>query len=367
MKLSSRAWLRAACFAAVAAIGLVDHVAGVAVTVAPVYLVVIAFAAWHLGVSDAVAVALASTAVSLGGDLTRDLHGEAGWVPYWNAAFRLPVYVATGVLIGKLHTGIRRGRALAESEHTAAQALREAIELRTTFMRAAAHDIRNPVTALLGTALTLERLDDRLTGEERTEFLGRLAEQAGTLERLVADLLDLDRIETSTESPVVQNLDVKDENEHALVETQLRQTHRVVVESNSVQAVADRVMLERMLANLLSNAKRHVPAGSDIWVRASYLDGGLLMVVEDAGYGVASDLQGTVFAPFTRAKASSGKGIGLSLVARFAELQGGRAWVDERPGGGASFQVWLPQRRRTDPAGEHADEMPAPASSELTA
>ena len=73
---------------------------------------------------------------------------------------------------------------------------------------------------------------------------------------------------------------------------------------------------------------------------------GVLIMVEDDGPGVPEDLRTTIFEPFRQGPAapshSPGTGIGLSLVARFAELHGGRAWVEERPGGGASFRVFLP-------------------------
>jgi len=75
-------------------------------------------------------------------------------------------------------------------------------------------------------------------------------------------------------------------------------------------------------------------------------DGGVLIVVEDAGRGVPAELRETIFRPFEqgpeRSAHSPGVGIGLSLVGRFASLHGGRAWVEDRPGGGASFRVWLP-------------------------
>jgi signal transduction histidine kinase len=74
-------------------------------------------------------------------------------------------------------------------------------------------------------------------------------------------------------------------------------------------------------------------------------DDGILLVVEDEGSGVPDQLKDAIFEPFRQgpgpASASPGVGVGLSLVARFAELHGGRAWVEDRPGGGASFKVLL--------------------------
>jgi signal transduction histidine kinase len=86
--------------------------------------------------------------------------------------------------------------------------------------------------------------------------------------------------------------------------------------------------------------------GSRVWVRIEAHAGGALITVEDEGSGVPEELHEAVFEPFRQGSAASshspGVGLGLALVARFAELQHGRAWVEDRPGGGASFRVFLP-------------------------
>ena len=83
-----------------------------------------------------------------------------------------------------------------------------------------------------------------------------------------------------------------------------------------------------------------------MWLRLARRDDGVLLAVEDAGAGVPQELRGGLFEPFRRGPEvparAPGAGIGLTLVARFAELHGGRAWVEDRPGGGASFRVLLP-------------------------
>ena len=90
---------------------------------------------------------------------------------------------------------------------------------------------------------------------------------------------------------------------------------------------------------------KHTPPGSRIWIRVEPSDGGALLTVEDDGPGVPPELKAEIFEAFRRGPSTSehspGVGVGLSLVARFAELHGGRAWVDDRTGGGASFKVLL--------------------------
>ncbi|HEX5950332.1 MAG TPA: ATP-binding protein, partial [Actinomycetota bacterium] len=106
--------------------------------------------------------------------------------------------------------------------------------------------------------------------------------------------------------------------------------------------------VERIVENLLANAARHTPPASRVWVTVRRKDDGVLLTVDDEGDGVPTDLREAVFEPFRQgpgpSEHSPGVGVGLSLVARFAELHGGSAWVEDRPGRGASFRVYLPER-----------------------
>jgi NtrC-family two-component system sensor histidine kinase KinB len=108
--------------------------------------------------------------------------------------------------------------------------------------------------------------------------------------------------------------------------------------------MVDPAQLERIVENLVVNAVKHTEPGTHIWIRAWMSDEGLELSVEDAGAGVPDELKSIVFEPFKQGKKSSatGTGIGLSLVQEFARLHGGGAWVEDRPGGGATFRVTLP-------------------------
>ena len=120
---------------------------------------------------------------------------------------------------------------------------------------------------------------------------------------------------------------------------------KVEVEPGRCIANVDVPKVERMIENLLANAVRHTGSDARIWARCRREGGGALIIVDDDGPGVPAGFEETVFEAFRRGpgtEGTQGSGIGLSLVARFAELHGGRAWVEARPDGGASFRVYLP-------------------------
>ena len=102
-----------------------------------------------------------------------------------------------------------------------------------------------------------------------------------------------------------------------------------------------------MVENLLVNAFKHTPPGTAVHLRVEAAGDDVLLAVDDRGPGVPAEQRETVFEIFSRGDGTTapGTGVGLSLVARFAELHGGRAWVEDNPGGGASFRVSLPARQ----------------------
>jgi hypothetical protein len=217
--------------------------------------------------------------------------------------------------------------------------------LKNTLLHTLSHDLKEPLTAILGAASTLERLDHELPEEERRDLLRTLATRTRGMNTLLTDLLDLDRLDRGIVEPRRFPVDLGELATELVARTHVLRGRVVELDVGRCVASVDAPKVERMLENLLSNAARHTPAGGGIWLRVERTDGGFLLAVEDEGPGVPDALKESVFEAFRRgpdADATSGSGIGLSLVARFAELHGGRAWVQDRPGGGASFRVVLP-------------------------
>jgi PAS domain S-box-containing protein len=232
-------------------------------------------------------------------------------------------------------------------EREAAQQLRALDDMKNTFLEAVSHDLRTPLTSILGSAITLERANMDLPPEDAADLVRRIAANARKLERLLGDLLDLDRLQRGIITPQRRPTDVAELIRRSVDETEDRAGHVVHVLVDPFVVSLDGPKVERIVENLVTNAFRHTPAAAEIWVRAQELDGGLLLTVEDDGPGIPADLREEVFEPFRQAPGSAtghspGVGVGLSLVRRFAELHGGRAWVEDRAGGGSSFRVSIP-------------------------
>ncbi|HEY7666501.1 MAG TPA: ATP-binding protein [Actinomycetota bacterium] len=232
-----------------------------------------------------------------------------------------------------------------DTEKEAASRLRSLHEMQNSFLQAVSHDLRTPLTSILGCALTLENGVD-LDPEDSRDLVGRIASNARKLHRLLTNLLDLDRISRGIVEPQRDFVDVTRILQSVLEEAN-GENHRLeMLTTTPVIAHVDPAQVERIVENLVTNAIRYTPPETPIWVGASGGPDGVLLTIEDAGPGIDPELRESIFEPFRQGseviKHSPGVGIGLSLVARFAELHGGRAWVEEREGGGASFRVHLP-------------------------
>ena len=242
-------------------------------------------------------------------------------------------------------------RALAV-EREAAGRLRALDEMKDTFLQAVSHDLRTPLAAILGLAITLERGDVDLSQDETKHLAGRIEHNARRLERLVTNLLDLDRLSRGVITASFEPVDVSEIVRRMVSETDPAVRERITVAAEPVVVPADPPKVERIVENLLVNASRHTPEGTPIHVAVIGSPDGATILVEDQGGGVADDERERIFEEFRQGsdvpQSSPGVGIGLALVRRFAEMHHGRAWVEDRPGGGASFHVFLPRTHPDD-------------------
>jgi PAS domain S-box-containing protein len=237
-------------------------------------------------------------------------------------------------------------QALAETlrlEREATEELRRVDELRRLFLQAVSHELRTPLTSVLGFASTLRHRYDQLPRADALEASERILQQGQRIERLLDDLLDIERLSRGVVVLDRHELDLGDlvtavVTEHA--EPQVR------VEAPTTPAYVDPGKVERIVVNLLTNAARHAGAGAEVRVRLDADPSVARLVVEDDGPGLPDELKARVFEPFEQgprasSAASPGTGIGLTLVAEFARLHGGGAWVEDSELGGARFVVEL--------------------------
>jgi PAS domain S-box-containing protein len=238
-----------------------------------------------------------------------------------------------------------------EREREVTQQLRALDRMKNTFLDAVSHELRTPLAAIVGIGITLEQKGDSLATQDRHDLYTRLVVNARKLNRLLDDLLDLDRLTHGIVTPKRRPTDVAALAKRIAEDWALLSDRQPQVVAEPVTASVDSAKVERIIENLLANAARHTPPETPVWVRVERASGdGVLIAVEDAGAGIPEESRDSVFEPFRQGPDAPayapGVGIGLTLVARFAELHGGKAWVEERPGGGSSFRVLIPDAPR---------------------
>jgi PAS domain S-box-containing protein len=247
-----------------------------------------------------------------------------------------------------------------EREQAATEHLRSLDEMKSAFLQAVSHDLRTPLSSVLGIALTLERSRDVLPSGDIADLHARLTANARKLDRILRGMLDLDRLTRGVVEPRRERIDLGEFVATVVDQAQadLLGDHPVFVDLAPVEIAVDSAKVERIVENLLANACRHTPPGTPIWVRVDRHDPGALLTVADAGPGVPAEQRERIFQPFHRGPSAAshapGSGVGLALVAQFAGLHGGRAWVEPRNGGGASFQVLLPDSPEVAPPADPA-------------
>jgi PAS domain S-box-containing protein len=282
----------------------------------------------------------------------------------WMSGSAVPVRGETGEITEFLGTVIditekkRAEQALHKAlahEREVARRLRALDEMKNTFLAAVSHELRTPLAAVLGSTLTLDREELDLSATEVRELIRGAANAARKLDRLLSELLDVDRLARGLVTPQLRRTDVGALVRQTIDQSDVFGDRSIRVEADPVVVPVDPPKVERIVENLVVNAIKHTSPEASIWVRVQAEDDGALITVDDDGPGVPEDLREAIFEAFRRAPSASdhspGTGIGLTLVTRFAELHGGRAWVEDRPQGGASFRVFLPG----DPAGAFAD------------
>jgi signal transduction histidine kinase len=233
---------------------------------------------------------------------------------------------------------------LVKSFNDMADAVQTRLEREARFASDVSHELRSPITAL---SAAVEVLDARRADlPERTQqALDVVVGQVRRFDQMVMDLLELSRIDAGSTEMIREEVDIEE------LVTRIAQRYGfgetpIEIDPTVPRTVRiDKLRFERILANLLDNAREHAGGPSRVKVEPHGRHG-IALAVDDAGPGVARGERARIFERFARGSAARhrvGTGLGLALVAEHAHAHGGEAWVEDRPGGGARFKVSFPE------------------------
>ncbi|MBO2517325.1 MAG: hybrid sensor histidine kinase/response regulator [Clostridiales bacterium] len=235
---------------------------------------------------------------------------------------------------------------------------------KTTFLNNMSHDIRTPMNAIIGyTGLAASHIDNR---EQVKDYLGKIAQSSEHLLSLINDVLDMSRIESGK-----MNLNEKAENLSDIIHTlrdivqsdvQAKQLDFFVdaVDVNDEDIFCDRLRLNQVLLNVLSNAIKYTPAGGTVTMRVSETavkPGGFASYefrVKDNGMGMSKEFLSTIFEPFTRVRSSTvsgiqGTGLGMAISKNIVDMMGGTISIESEPGKGTEVTVTFDFKLQSSP------------------
>ncbi len=231
-----------------------------------------------------------------------------------------------------------------ERDALEAETLRRSDLVKTALLRSVSHELRSPLTGIATAVGALRNRTLSLTETDRDDLLETIELESGRLNRLVADLLDLSRLEAGAAAPEREVWTLDDLVRQAV--DSLGAGARVEVAGGESPLVdVDAAQIQRVLANLIENALKFSPPGAKVHVRITATRSEAIVRVVDQGPGLGADELERVFEAFHRGSggAGGGAGLGLAIARGFAEANGGRVWAESRPGQGATFALALPR------------------------
>jgi two-component system sensor histidine kinase KdpD len=256
-------------------------------------------------------------------------------------------------LVAGLATAIDRLRLEAEARE--ARVAAQVGRTRSAFLSAVTHNLRTPLASIKAASSTLRAPGLALDADDRAELLDTVYDETDRLERLVNNILELSRIRAGAIEVHRQPVDLRDLAQAAVRRLRpLTRAHRVRLDiARDVHDVeVDIEMMEQVFGNLLENALRYAPPGSEILVTARASHGnppsdppGVVVTVADHGPGVPEEERERIFEEFTRVDArpdATGTGLGLAIVRSLVAAHDGRVWCQGTPGGGATIVFFLP-------------------------
>ena len=229
--------------------------------------------------------------------------------------------------------------------------LKEINRLKDDFVHTVSHDLRSPLTAVLGYAELLERVGS--LNEMQTEFVNRIRSSVADITVLINDLLDLGRIEagfdTDREIVKLDNIIGYTIQNFESLSSQKKQTIEIDIAPNLPPLRGNPLRLRQMCDNLVANAIKYTDEEKRVCIKLHSEDSELILQISDEGPGIPREDQARIFEKFFRARNvianKAGSGLGLAIVKTIVENHQGRIWVESKLGEGSTFFVVLPAFR----------------------
>ncbi len=227
----------------------------------------------------------------------------------------------------------------------------ERVKAKTDLINMAAHEIRHPLTLIMGFSEVMRDYGEGMDAAESREVANKLVKAADRLRRSVVNMMEISRLESGKLTMVTEEVDLRALLAGLREELQARSSGHALeirLEPGAEKVVADRDKLEIILFNLMENALKYSPPGSLVEVFARRGAREAVLGVRDEGQGISEENIKLIFQPFRRveeggAGLAKGMGLGLYIVSRLVEAQGGRIEVRSEHGRGSTFLVHLPQ------------------------
>ncbi len=224
-----------------------------------------------------------------------------------------------------------------------AEALAEGNRMRTALLAAVSHDLRTPLASIKASVSSLRQTDVEWSEADQADLLATIEQNADRLDALIGNLLDMSRLHTGSLQPFLRPTAIDEVAPVALFGLDDSLRVEMAVPDGFPLVLADPGLLERVLANLFSNALQHSPeSGRPPELHAQLADGMVVIEVVDHGHGVPDEAKERIFEPFTRVgDRYPGVGLGLAVARGFAEAMGGRIVARDTPGGGLTIAITL--------------------------
>jgi two-component system, OmpR family, sensor histidine kinase KdpD len=261
-------------------------------------------------------------------------------------ALTFATYFIVAITVGSLTAQLKA------REHLAAQVelAQESERLRKTLLDCVSHELKTPLAAIAAASHELSRLTANIQDSQMLkELAGEIRDGSHRLNRVVNNLLDMNRLESGVIRPKREWCDVRELLQSAVDiehESINRRDIRLDVPEEIPLALVDHTLIEQAVAKLLANAGSHTPPNLPIEIDAEYTNENLLISVSDRGPGIPPEATERLFEKFYRGddRKTGGLGLGLSIARGLIEAHGGILTAENRDGGGARFVIRLPVR-----------------------